>query len=134
MADALDVVKMYKVNEEKLKSDWDAERKPIVNWEIKSTSSPVKDLRSWQTSLGYLCGTYGNLIEFNYKTFISIQESFEYRTLGYDRIVTISDLINLLWGVDTKIIINDMRDGKVVMKSVSGWLPDYYSDLEATVY
>jgi hypothetical protein len=82
-----------------------------------------------------LCGTYGNLIEFNFKTFVSIQESSEHKRLGYDKIISITDLIKLLWGMNTKIIINDdIPNGKIVMKSESKWLPDYYSDLEATVF
>lgn len=128
---------MYKVNQDKLEKNWEIERRPTaaVPWTDYVNSQPIKDLRSWQRSLAYYYGVYGNKIEFSKKVFKILCESKECKK--YD-IRTTCDLSKFLWGNydnQAKIIFNNnLQDGLIIMSSISDFLPYYYKDLEATVF
>ena len=120
---------------EELEKNWEIKRFPssAITWDNIHNCGPIEDLRSWQKSLGEICGVFGNQIEFNYKTFSYIQRSQEYKRLEYKPIVVPSDLQNLLWS-DANILINDsLKDGKIIVKSCEGISVPWYKFIEATV-
>lgn len=122
--------------EEKFKFDWELKRKPVTSilWTNILNSSPIEDMREWQKDLANICGIYGNVIEFNKITLKYVYESYEPKK--WEIIINkLSDISSLLWSGNTKIIINeDLRDGIVIVKSIGEYLPDYYKDIEATVF
>lgn len=130
---------MSDFNENELIENWQIKTKPYASivWTDYINCTPIKDLRNWQLDLANLCGIYGNVIEFNIKTFNYIPLCLEHK--GWEVSMSKpSDLLALLGGGrinPPEIIINEnLKDGKVIIKSKGEFLPGYYKDVEATVF